>query len=443
MQPVTQYARSGDVHVAYQAFGDGPINLVLVPGFVSNVENYWDQPDLARFLTRLASYARVVTFDKRGTGGSDRVSELPGLDVRMDDLRAVMDAAGIEQAALLGISEGAPLSILFAATYPHRCRALVLYGSFSRFSYWFATDEALAAFFGYVEKAWGTGGSIQKFAPSRANDAAFQRWWGRNERLGASPAAVTALMRMNSQIEIDGVLPAVRVPTLVIHRTGDQVVNIAGGRDVAAKIPGARLAEFPGSDHLFYVGENADDISDAIEEFLTGARGSAVADRVLATVLFTDIVGSTEKAASLGDRRWRALLDDHHAMVRGILTRFRGHEVKTTGDGFLATFDGPARGVRCARAIADEVRSLGIDIRAGLHTGECEIIGDDVGGIAVHIGARVAALAGAGEVLVSSTVKDLVAGSGLRFGSRGVTPLKGVPGEWQIFAAESSHSPVP
>jgi pimeloyl-ACP methyl ester carboxylesterase len=443
MQPVTQYARSGDVHVAYQAFGDGPINLVLVPGFVSNVENYWDQPDLARFLTRLASYARVVTFDKRGTGGSDRVSELPGLDVRMDDLRAVMDAAGIEQAALLGISEGAPLSILFAATYPHRCRALVLYGSFSRFSYWFATDEALAAFFDYVEKAWGTGGSIQKFAPSRANDSAFQRWWGRNERLGASPAAVTALMRMNSQIEIGGVLPAVRVPTLVIHRTGDQVVNVAGGRDVAAKIPGARLAEFPGSDHLFYVGENADDISDAIEEFLTGARGSAVADRVLATVLFTDIVGSTEKAASLGDRRWRALLDDHHAMVRGILTRFRGHEVKTTGDGFLATFDGPARGVRCARAIADEVRSLGIDIRAGLHTGECEIIGDDVGGIAVHIGARVAALAGAGEVLVSSTVKDLVAGSGLRFGSRGVTPLKGVPGEWQIFAAESSHSPAP
>ena len=443
MQPVTQYARSGDVHVAYQAFGDGPINLVLVPGFVSNVENYWDQPDLARFLTRLASYARVVTFDKRGTGGSDRVSELPGLDVRMDDLRAVMDAAGIEQAALLGISEGAPLSILFAATYPHRCRALVLYGSFSRFSYWFATDEALAAFFGYVEKAWGTGGSIQKFAPSRANDAAFQRWWGRNERLGASPAAVTALMRMNSQIEIGGVLPAVRVPTLVIHRTGDQVVNVAGGRDVAAKIPGARLAEFPGSDHLFYVGENADDISDAIEEFLTGARGSAVADRVLATVLFTDIVGSTEKAASLGDRRWRALLDDHHAMVRGILTRFRGREVKTTGDGFLATFDGPARGVRCARAIADEVRSLGIDIRAGLHTGECEIIGDDVGGIAVHIGARVAALAGAGEVLVSGTVKDLVAGSGLRFGSRGVTPLKGVPGEWQIFAAESSISPAP
>ena len=435
MQPLTQYAKSGDVHIAYQAFGGGPINLVLVPGFVSNVENYWDQPDFARFLTRLASYARVVTFDKRGTGGSDRVSELPGLDVRMDDLRAVMDAAGMEQAAVLGISEGAPLSILFAATYPDRCRALVLYGSFSRFSYWFPTEAALEAFFGYVESAWGSGGSIQRFAPSRADDAAFQRWWGRNERQGASPAAVTALMRMNSQIEISGVLPAVRVPTLVIHRTEDQVVSVEGGRDVAGKIPGARLAEFPGKDHLFYVGDGADDISDTIEEFLTGSRSAAVADRILATVLFTDIVGSTEKAAQLGDQRWRHLLDDHHAMIRRNLARFRGHEVKTTGDGFLATFDGPARGVRCACAIAEEIKSLGIDVRAGLHTGECEIMDDDVGGIAVHIGARVAALAGAGEVLVSSTVKDLVAGSGLRFDPRGSRALKGIPGEWQIFAA--------
>ena len=408
---------------------------MLVPGFVSNVENYWDQPDFARFLTRLASYARVVTFDKRGTGGSDRVGELPGLDVRMDDLRAVMDAVGMEQAALLGISEGAPLSILFAATYPDRCRALVLYGSFSRFSYWFPTEEALAAFFGYVETAWGSGGSLQKFAPTRVGDAAFQRWWGRNERLGASPAAVTALMRMNSQIEISGVLPAVRVATLVIHRTEDQVVNVEGGRDVAAKIPGARLAEFPGKDHLFYVGESADDISDTIEEFLTGSRGAAIADRILATVLFTDIVGSTEKAAQLGDQLWRHLLDDHHAMIRHNLARFRGQEIKTTGDGFLATFDGPARGVRCACAIVEEIKSLGIDIRAGLHTGECEIMGDDVGGIAVHIGARVAALAGAGEVLVSSTVRDLVAGSGLRFDPRGSRSLKGIPGEWQVFAA--------
>jgi class 3 adenylate cyclase len=354
----------------------------------------------------------------------------------MDDLRAVMDAAAMEQAALLGISEGAPLSVLFAATYPDRCRSLVLYGSFSRFSYWFSTEEALATFFGYVAQAWGSGDSVQRFAPSRANDVAFQRWWGRNERLGASPAAVTALMRMNSQINVGDILPAVRVPTLVIHRTGDKVVNVEGGRDVAANIPGARLVELPGDDHFFYVGENADAISDAIEEFLTGSRTPVAADRVLATVLFTDIVGSTEKAAALGDQRWRDLLDNHHATIRRNLARFRGHEIKTTGDGFLATFDGPARGVRCACAIAEEIRPLGIEVRAGLHTGECEMIGDDVGGIAVHIGARVAALAGAGEVLVSSTVRDLVAGSGLRFGDRGSQSLKGIPGEWRIFAAE-------
>jgi pimeloyl-ACP methyl ester carboxylesterase len=436
MQPITRYAKSGDVHIAYQTFGAGPINVVMVPGFVSNVENYWEQPDFARFLRRLSSYARVVTFDKRGTGGSDRVTELPGLDVRMDDLRAVMDAAGMEQAALLGISEGAPLSVLFAATYPERCRALALYGSFSRFSYWFPSDEALANFFGYVEKAWGTGGSIQRFAPSRANDAAFQQWWGRNERLGASPAAVTALMRMNSQIDISGILPAVRVPTLVLHRTEDQVVDVAGGRDVAAHIPGAKLVEFSGTDHIFYVGDGSEKIADAIEEFFTGAPARIEADRVLSTVLFTDIVGSTEKAASLGDQRWRNLLDDHHTTIRRVLARFRGREVKTTGDGFLATFDGPARGVRCACTIADEIKLLGIDVRAGLHTGECEVIGEDVGGIAVHIGARVAALAGPSEVLVSSTVKDLVAGSGLRFNDRGIQSLKGIPGEWRIFAAE-------
>jgi pimeloyl-ACP methyl ester carboxylesterase len=436
MQAVTKYAKSGDVHIAYQAFGEGPINLVLVPGFVSNVENYWEQPDLARFLNRLGSYARVVTFDKRGTGMSDRVGELPGLEQRMDDLRAVMDAAGMEQAALLGISEGAPLCVLFAATYPDRCRALALYGSFSRFSYWFPTEEALAIFFRYVEQAWGTGGSLQKFAPSRASDAELQRWWGRNERLGASPAAVTALMRMNSQIDISGILAAVRVPTLVVHRTGDKTVSVEGGRDIAAHIPGARLVEIPGVDHLFYVGDNADAIADAIEEFLTGARAPVAVDRVLATVLFTDIVGSSEKAATLGDRRWRDLLGSHHATIRRNLARFRGHEVKTTGDGFLATFDGPARGVRCASAIAEEIAPLGIEVRAGLHTGECEMIGDDVGGIAVHIGARVAALAGASEVLVSSTVKDLVAGSGLRFADRGTKALKGIPGEWRIFAAE-------
>ena len=431
MQPVTHYAKSGDVSIAYQVFGEGPINLAVVPGFVSNIESSWDEPDLARWMLRMGSYARVLVFDKRGTGMSDRVADLPGLDQRMDDLRAVMDAVGMEQAAVLGVSEGGPLSALFAATYPARCRALVLNGSFAR-----ARPERIAAFLAYVDQAWGTGGSAAFFAPSRANDPAFQLWWGRFERLGASPAAATALVRMNGQINVSDILPTIRVPTLVIHRTGDQAVSVESGRFLAEHIPGARYIELPGTDHLPFVGDNADEMADAIEVFLTGARAPVTVDRVLATVLFTDIVGSTEKAVVLGDRRWRDLLDSHHATIRRNLARFRGHEVKTTGDGILATFDGPARGVRCACAIADEIRPLGIEVRAGLHTGECEMIDDDVGGIAVHIGARVASLAGASEVLVSSTVKDLVAGSGLRFGDRGSQSLKGVPGEWHIYAVE-------
>ena len=431
MQPDTRYARSGDVHIAYQIFGDGPTNLVVVPGFVSNIENYWDEPDLARWLHRLGSYARVAMFDKRGTGMSDRVAELPGLDQRMDDLRAVIDAAGMEQASVFAISEGGPLSVLFAATYPDRCRAMVLYGSFAR-----ARKEFVTEFLSYIDQSWGTGGSLPIFAPSRANDPGFQRWWGRFERLGASPAAAAGLMHMISQIDVSGILPSIRVPTLVIHRTEDRAIPVKRGRFLAEHIPGARYIELPGADHVFFVGDNAGEIADAIQEFLTGSRGPVPVDRVLATVLFTDIVGSTEKAAALGDHRWRDLLENHHLTIRRNLARFRGHEVKTTGDGILATFDGPARGVRCACAIADEIRPLGIDIRAGLHTGECEMMDHDVGGIAVHIGARVASLAGAGEVFVSSTVKDLVAGSGLRFGDRGNQNLKGVPGEWHIYAVE-------
>jgi len=431
MQPDTRYARSGDVHIAYQIFGDGPINLVVVPGFVSNIENYWDEPDLARWLHRLGSYARVAMFDKRGTGMSDRVAELPGLDQRMDDLRAVMDAAGMEQASVLAVSEGGPLAVLFAATYPDRCRAMVLYGSFAR-----ARKEFVTEFLSYIDQSWGTGGSLPIFAPSRANDPGFQRWWGRFERLGASPTAAAGVMHMISQIDVSGILPSIRVPTLVIHRTGDRAIPVKRGRFLGEHIPGARYIELPGADHVFFVGDNAAQIADAIQEFLTGSRAPVPVDRVLATVLFTDIVGSTEKAAALGDHRWRDLLENHHLTIRRNLARFRGHEVKTTGDGILATFDGPARGVRCACAIADEIRPLGIDIRAGLHTGECEMMDHDVGGIAVHIGARVASLAGAGEVLVSSTVKDLVAGSGLCFGDRGSQNLKGVPGEWHIYAVE-------
>jgi len=436
MQPDTRYAKSGGVHIAYQVFGEGTVNLVLAPPFVSNIENYWESPDLARWMLRLATFARMAMFDKRGTGLSDRVAEIASLDQRMDDLRAVMDAAGMEQAALLGISEGGSLAALFAATHPARCSALILYGAFARFSSWFPTEDAFAQFLGYIDQAWGTGGTAAFFAPSRTNDPAFVRWFGRFERLGASPSAAAAYMRMNSQIDISDIVSTIRVPTLVIHRTDDKAINVEGGRFLAGHIPGARYIELPGVDHAPMVGDNADEIIDAIQEFLTGSRAPVNVDRVLATVLFTDIVGSTEKAVALGDRRWHDVLDNHHAIIRRNLSRFRGREVKTTGDGILATFDGPARGVRCACAITDEIRPLGIDVRAGLHTGECEVMGDDVGGIAVHIGARVAALASAGEVLVSSTVKDLVAGSGLRFGDRGKQSLKGVPGEWHIYAVE-------
>jgi class 3 adenylate cyclase len=434
MQPDTRYAKSGEVHIAYQVFGDGPLNLVFAPPALTHVEHWWDEPDVSRWLLRLGTYARVVLFDKRGTGLSDRVADLPGLDQRIDDLRAVMDAVGMEQAALLGVSDGGTMSALFAATYPNRCLALVLYGALPSSA--FRPQQALAQFLDYVERGWGSGGSLVKFAPSRANDPAFRRWWGKLERGAVSPAGAVAYVHMNDQIDISDILSPIRVPTLVVHRTDDRSASVEGGRFLAAHIPGARYVELPGADHLPFVGDNAGEIADAIEEFLTGSRAPVEIDRVLATVLFTDIVGSTEKAAALGDHRWRDLLGHHHATIRRSLSRFRGREIKTTGDGVLATFDGPARGVRCACAIAEETRPLGIEVRAGLHTGECEMIGDDVGGIAVHIGARVASLAGAGEVLVSSTVKDLVAGSGLRFGDRGNHSLKGVPGDWRIFAVE-------
>jgi pimeloyl-ACP methyl ester carboxylesterase len=311
MQPETRYTKSGDVHIAYQVFGEGPINLVLAPFMVSNLENYWDQPDFARWLLRMASYARVVMFDKRGTGMSDPVSEQFGLDQRMDDLRAVMDAAGMEQAAILGLSEGGSLAALFAATYPDRCRALVLYGTFARFASWCPTEEAFAGMLNYIDQSWGSGGLAAFFASSRANDPAFVRWFGRFERLGASPASATALMRMNSQIDISEMVSTIRVPTLVVHRTDDKAINVEGGRFLAEHIPGARYIELPGVDHAPMIGDNADEIADAIQEFLTGARAPVEVDRVLSTVLFTDIVGSTQKAAALGDRRWRDLLDKH------------------------------------------------------------------------------------------------------------------------------------
>ena len=440
MTPETRYAKSGEVNIAYQVVGDGPRDLVLVPGYLSNIEVTWEEPSFTRFLTRLASFSRLILFDKRGTGLSDRVNDVPSLEVRMDDVRAVMDAAGSARAALLGYSEGGTMCALFAATYPERTAALITIGSYARRTAapgypWGIPAEELHAFIEHIERDWGGPVGIELRAPSMAQDARFRQWFARLQRMGASPAAAAMLNRMNGEIDVRRVLPAIRVPTLLLHAVGDRTVDVGCSRYMAQHIPGAKLVELPGADHLPYLSD-ADAILDEIEEFLTGVRAAAEPDRVLATVLFTDIVDATQKAAHLGDRRWHDLLDSHNSLVRRELARFRGREIDTAGDGFLATFDGPARAVRCARAISDSVAALGIEVRAGLHTGECEIMGDKVGGIAVHIGARVAACAHAGEVLVSSTVKDLVAGSGLVFRDRGVQALKGVPGEWRLFAVE-------
>jgi pimeloyl-ACP methyl ester carboxylesterase len=435
MQRVTRYAKSGDVHVAYQVFGEGP-DLVVAPGFVSHIENYWDEPHLARWLNNLGGFCRVVLFDKRGTGLSDRVAHLPHMDERMDDLRAVMDAVGIERASLLGISEGGSLAALFAASHPERTQSLVLYGSFARFRHWIATDEAWDALMKYMDEGWGSGKSLPAFAPSKANDPAIQQWWGKFERLGASPSAAIALMRMNREIDISGILHSINVPTLVIHRTDDTLVSVEGGRELAAGIPGARLVEFPGADHLVFLDADASDRMLAeMEEFLTGARSAPVIDRVLATVVFEDIVDSTSRAEAKGDRAWRDLLEAHDKAVRRELSRFRGREVKSLGDGFLATFDGPARAIHCASAIRDQLGGLDVPVRIGVHTGEVELTENDVRGIAVHIASRVAHIGGADDVLVSRTVKDLVAGSGIKFEDYGMHTLKGIPEAWQVFRA--------
>lgn len=358
--PTTRYAKSDGVHVAYQEFGDGPASIVFVPGFVSHIDNYWTHPNVVRWLERLGSFARVVMFDKRGTGLSDRVSELPGMDERMDDVRAVMDEVGLERAAVFGISEGGSLAALFAAHHPERCEALIAYGAFAQFTSWFPTQEALEGLFSYIDSGWGTGESLPLFAPTSEGDVAFQEWWGRFERLGADPGAAITLMRMNSQIDITEILPTIHVPTLVIHRKGDTTIDFDAGVLLAERIPNAQLVELPGPDHLPWVGESPLRIIEEIELFLTGTRSEPVADRVLATLLFTDIVDSTITAGTVGDDRWRNLLHAHDDAVRGELARFQGKEVKRTGDGFLATFDAPARGIRCALSISDAVRPLGI-----------------------------------------------------------------------------------
>jgi pimeloyl-ACP methyl ester carboxylesterase len=441
MPPETRYVKSDDVHIAYQVLGDGPLDVLFVPGFVSNIEATWQSPERSAFFLRLASFSRLILFDKRGTGMSDRGSQVFTLEQRMHDVQAILDEVGSKRAALFGISEGGPMSLLYAATFPERTAALILYGTYAKRSRapdypygW--TDERWEQVLDNYERKWGTpeGVEIMLRAPSVAGNAEAERRMAAYYRASASPGAVLAIMKMNREIDVRGILSSIRVPTLILHRAAEHVSEIGHARYLAQHIPGAKLVELPGEDHVPWIGDR-DAIVDEVEEFLTGARQGPDPERVLATVLFVDIAGSTERAVALGDSAWRELLEAFQGKVREVLRQFRGREIDMAGDGFLAAFDGPARAIRCAGTIRDAVRALGIELRCGVHTGECERTGEKLAGIAVHIGARVAALAKPGEILVSQTVRDLVAGSGLAFDERGASVLKGVPGEWRLFRA--------
>ncbi|MBD0330174.1 MAG: adenylate/guanylate cyclase domain-containing protein [Thermoleophilia bacterium] len=441
MRVRTRYAKSGRFNVAYQVLGAGARDLVVIPIWVSHLEAAWEYPPLAAFYRRLASFARVIVFDKRGTGLSDRVPDdvVPTLEDRMDDVVAVMGAAGSEQAALFGMHEGGAMAALFAATHPERANALVTFGMFARrlaaddFPLGW-TAERRREWLEQIERDWGDPVGVEEITPTAAADPGFREWWARYLRVGASPGAARALAEMNSAIDVRDVLPSVRVPTLVLHRAGDRRVSVQEARWIADRIPRARLVELPGEDHLPWVGDQ-DAVLDEVEEFLTGVRRGPDPDRVLATLLFTDVVESTRRAAEVGDRAWRELIEAHDELVRDELRRWRGEEVDSTGDGVFAAFDGPARAIRCALALAASVRSLGLEIRAGVHTGEVERTSRTLRGISVHIAARVAARAAPGEVLVSHTVKDLIVGSGIALAERGEHVLKGAPGTWRLYAA--------
>jgi class 3 adenylate cyclase len=438
--PPIRYAANGDVHIAYQVLGDGPLDLVFVAGAITNLEVLWEMSDYRRACERLASFARLILFDKRGMGLSDRV-RVGTLEERMDDMRAILDAVGSKTTVLMGVSEGGPMSILFAATYPDRTRGLVLCGAEVKeettddWPWGESTREEFeeAMDLERVVARWGKGLGADLFAPTRKGDPQLREQFGRLQVQSATPHDAVAFMRMAFEIDVRDVVPAVTAPTLIVHRVGDKVCSVENARWLSRNIEGSRYVELPGENHLPFI--DGDDILDEIQEFLTGVREPVAPDRMLATVLFTDVVGSTDRARELGDRRWRDLLERHNNIVRRDLERFRGVEIDTAGDGFFATFDGPARAIRCARSIVENVRGVGLDVRSGLHTGECELGAGSVRGIAVHTGARVASLASPGEVLVSSTVKDLVAGSGIEFTDRGVHELKGIPGEWRLYAA--------
>ena len=435
----TRYTRSGALHIAYNVAGEESEDIVYVPTWIGQIEVLAEEPTIAAFLGRMCTFARLISFDRRGAGLSDPWLGFPTLEDQMDDVLAVMDAAGSERATLMGSLEGGPLAMLFAATHPDRVSGLILYATFARSRWapdydWPPSDEERRLRVEAAIEQWGSGGVPAGLAPGRVNDPAFVEWAGKMERYSASPGVISQIMEAMGHTDVRPVLPTINVPTLVMHRSEDSFLMVEHGRYLGEHIPGARYVELEGADSLFSVGDS-DAILGEIEEFVTGTRHEREPDRVLATVLFTDIVRSTERAAELGDRAWREVLERHDRLVRQALTRHRGRAVKSTGDGVLATFDGPARAIRAAASIGEGAEGLGIQIRAGLHTGECEVIGDDVGGMAVHIGARVMSTATAGEVLVSSTVKDLVVGSGIDFEERGAHELRGVPGEWRLFAA--------
>jgi pimeloyl-ACP methyl ester carboxylesterase len=435
--PATRYAVSGDVNIAYQTMGDGPIDLIMVPGIVSHIEFMHEMQGYTAFLRRLSKFARVISFDKRGQGLSDRISGAPTLEQRLDDVRAVMDHVGSRRAALLGFSEGCAMSAMFAASHPERVSHLVLFGGFVRYAELFGSADPEQTISDRM-RFWGTGGMINGVLASKASNQEAVAQFAKFERLSASPGAFKAIQLLNLQIDVRPALSSVRVPTLVIHRATDALIAVEKGRDLAAQIPGAKYIEYPDGDHAFWSGD-VEVLRGDIEEFITGHRDHSAdeLERVLATVMFTDIVDSTRSAAEMGDQRWRRMLDDHDQLALEVIGKHRGNLVKNTGDGVLATFDGPGRAVRCALALGSAAKQIGLPLRAGLHTGEIEIRGKDIGGIAVHAAARVMSHSGSDEVLVSRVVTDLVAGAGLKFSERGSYELKGLPGRWDLFAASA------